>query len=175
MLNKSRLTTSIVLATAALLLVPPPLLAADRPVATSAAKDISLTRDGQLQGRVLDSQGRPVEGASLRIRKGDQEQGQAITADQGEFRFAGMKSGLYVLEVAGQPHQLRLWSPQIAPPGAVNDLRLVAGDPTVRGQFGYLDPLNTSFLLLGVAGVTLSAISLNEINEVEKHVKALSP
>ena len=47
----------------------------------------------------------------------------------------------------------------------------VPNKDVVRGQFGYLDPVNTSLILLGVAGVVLGGIAVREISDVHKEVK----
>ncbi len=43
----------------------------------------------------------------------------------------------------------------------------------VRGQFGYLDPVNTSLILLGITGVVLGAVAVNEINDLQDDVDKL--
>lgn len=172
-MRNSKLACSLALLASTMLVMPPGLAADDRTEQRSIAQDLALDAAGNLQGQVVDSQGKGLDAMPVKLMQDAQEVARTNTDKAGKFEFAGMRNGLYELDAAGKSTPVRVWSAQIAPPTAKAGVTLVQGKPAVRGQFGFMDPMNTSILLLGVAGVTLSAISLGEINDTQKQNRSL--
>ncbi len=167
--------TSCTLATIATLMIvaAPALQAQERSTTESKAADIFLDAQGQFHGQVVDQHGTPLDGATIVVWQHQQELKRASSDKTGRFQVAGLRTGVYTLELAGNQFPVRVWNAEVAPPHAKPAATLVFGDPAVRGQLGFFDPLNTTTLLLGIAGVTLSAISLNEIKQLDKKVDKL--
>ena len=172
-MRNSKLACSLALLASTMLIAPPGLGADDRTEQRSIARDMALDAAGNLQGQVVDPQGKGLDAVQVKLMQNAQELGRTTTDKAGKFQFAGTRNGLYDLDVAGQTTPVRVWSAQIAPPTAKAGVTIVQGNPAVRGQFGFMDPMNTSILLLGVAGVTLSAISLGEINDTQRQNRSL--
>jgi hypothetical protein len=139
----------------------------------SPIMDVSLTPGGNLEGRLVNAQGRSVDGARVAVWRGDENLGHVLTDGEGAFTVRGMQSGLYRLDAPGQSVALRVWPADVAPPAARNNVTMVAGDPAVRGQFGMFDPVNVAALALGITGVTLGALTLSQVNDNEKKLKEI--
>jgi hypothetical protein len=151
-----------------LALLPIPVQGADKTAANAAKiQDVQLQPRGGLQGIVVDPQGAPLDGATIVIRKGERELSRTTTDRQGRFTSEGLTTGVYTMEVAGQTQSIRVWEATAAPPSARDGATFVLGDPGTRGNFGFLDPAMATGLLLGVAGVTLAAITYSEVNGLD--------
>ena len=62
--------------------------------------EVRLRANRRLDGRVIDSRGRPLKGISLRLT-GPTETLQSISAGEGQFGFGSVPSGDYAIEVSG--------------------------------------------------------------------------
>src|SRR4030095_3353336 len=52
---------------------------------------------GEVEGHVQDAQGQPLQGVSVKLLKAGKETNQQQTSDaQGNFRFSGLDSGVYI-------------------------------------------------------------------------------
>jgi hypothetical protein len=160
------------------LLCPAGLMAADKaPAKTTANKvaavqgDIALSKGGTLIGQVVDGQGRALDGAAVSINKDGKEIARTVTSKDGNFSVTGLRGGTYELTAGQTKGVYRLWSEKVAPPAAKAQALLVSSNQTIRGQ-GYLGPdiVTVSTLATGITGVTLGAISLSKINDVQKQV-----
>ena len=168
--------TSVCLATLGMLLLPPVLRAEGlngaTPAVQSAVTDIALSAGGTLHGRVLGEQGQPIDGAVVTLRRGEVELGRVTSNTEGEFQFANLRSGVYVVETPVAQRAIRAWSPEVAPPGSKQSV-LMAQQTVMRGQLGFLDPVSTTTLILGIAGVTLGGIAVADISDVKDIVERL--
>lgn len=168
---------SIVLVLSLCLLVTPALQAQNEMPANQRMEtvtDVALSAQGMLEGRLVDGTGKVLDGAPITVWQGQQLIGKGTTDKDGGFRMAGLASGVYRFDAPGSSVTCRVWSASVAPPSARNSLLMVGGDPAVRGQYGMLDPVTTTALLLGVAGVTLSAITLARVNDLNDKVDTLT-
>lgn len=104
-----------------------------------------------LEGRVLDREGRPIEGAS--VAQGSDRWGteypDTMTDAQGRFRFRGIKPGEVVLTVQARGHAPDVKQMTLAKEGESVEFRLGPGR-TIRGRV--VDPDGK-----GVAGITVVA------------------
>jgi hypothetical protein len=161
------------------LVCPAGLMAADKAPAKNAQKaavvgDIALGKGGTLTGQVVDGQGRALDGAAVTISKDGKELARTVTSKEGNFSVTGLRGGTYEL-AAGQTKGLyRCWSEKVAPPAAKAQALLVSSKNTIRGQ-GYMGPdiVTVSTLATGITGVTLGAISLSKINDVQQQVNKI--
>lgn len=96
-----------------------------------------------------------------------------------------MNGGVYQVTVAGRTEVGRLWTSGSAPPGSADQFDLSVPRAVVRGQneaierFGLdgeggLDPFELTLLASSITSLTLSAIMLSKINDIEDNVDRLS-
>ncbi|MGZ0171293.1 MAG: carboxypeptidase-like regulatory domain-containing protein [Planctomycetales bacterium] len=97
-------------------------------------RDLSLTKDGLLQGQVSNAKKAAATGVAVSIRKERKEVHRTKTDDKGRFEVRGLKPGIYYV-VAGTGHGLyRVWASDIAPPKALKAARIISDKTLVRGQ-----------------------------------------
>jgi hypothetical protein len=134
-------------------------------------KDVALTKSGNFVGRVIDKAGKPLDGVVVRLtRRGEETAAETTTDSDGRFQFAKLKGGVYQLQTPQSETVYRMWSADAAPAQALKTVVVNGTGPVMRAQLGYLDPANTTAILLGVAGVTLSAITLAEVDNLQDDV-----
>jgi len=134
-------------------------------------RDVALSKEGAFAGRVVDEKGKPMDGVVVKLRRrGDEQPTQTTTDDEGRFRFADLKGGVYVVQTPQSEKWYRMWSADAAPSQAMKTVVMMGNGAVMRGQLGYLDPGTTVALLLGGAGVALAAINLSEIHKLQNDV-----
>jgi len=107
---------------------------AEAPRPTNIVRDLSLTKDGVLQGQVSDAKKAASRGVVVSIRKERKEVYRTKTDDQGRFEVRDLKPGTYYV-VAGTGHGLyRVWASNVAPPKALTAARIISDKSLVRGQ-----------------------------------------
>jgi hypothetical protein len=158
-------------------------MADDAPAATPAGakapaeakvqktRDVALTKSGTFVGRVIDNAGKPLDGVVVRLtRRGEETPAETTTDAEGRFRFAKLKGGVYQLQTPQAETTYRMWTADSAPAQAMKTVVVNGAGPVMRAQLGYLDPANTTAILLGAAGVTLSAITLAQVDNLQDDV-----
>ena len=133
--------------------------------------DLSLSIDGDLLGRYLDSQGKAVEGAQVTLSKDGQAIARSTTDAGGAYRFAKTPTGVYQLTVGQEAQFVRVWPRELAPPAAKPMLSTIRQEQVLRGQFGG-GGMDLG-LLIGVAGLTVGTIALIEVEETKDEVSEL--
>ncbi len=142
-----------------------PMFAQAETVRTTAAKkpainDVALSEAGTLQGRAVDGQGKPLDGAKVSVRQNSEVVATAVTDADGKFAVAGLGTGIYELQAGQGQGLVRAWDTHIAPPAAKNNVLIVSG-ATARTQSGlFCDPLDTITLGLAITGTALGAAAL---------------
>jgi hypothetical protein len=97
-------------------------------------RDLSLTKDGVLEGQVSNAKKAASSGVVVSIRKERKEVHRTKTDDKGRFVVRDLKPGTYYI-VAGTGHGLyRVWASNIAPPKALKAARIISDKTLVRGQ-----------------------------------------
>ncbi len=150
---------------------------AGRAAAAARIADVTLGAQGELVGRVVSDQNTPVPNIAVTLFNAFKQLGQTKTDAQGYFVFRGLRSGLYQIRTPGAVTLCRAWDARTAPPKAQRMLVVQRQKPLVRGQ----DPFDftgvgggTLFQVFTVgalaATITLSAVSLSKINDVEDEV-----
>lgn len=96
--------------------------------------DVELTKDGQLEGQVINADKESVKDAVISVRTAKQEIGRSLSNESGQFSVKNMPSGTYYI-VAGTGHGVyRLWKNGKAPKSARSSIRLVSDRAVIRGQ-----------------------------------------
>ncbi len=135
--------------------------------------DVALSEDGVVRGRVLTENGKPVDGAQVVIRQGDELLHKMLTNKKGEFSAKGLRAGVYTIATVQGSGLYRLWPKNIAPPSARTQALVMAQRPVMRAQYGTGALADWTTIGLGVAGLTVGIISLDKINDVKDDVNAL--
>ncbi|MFN0198432.1 MAG: carboxypeptidase-like regulatory domain-containing protein [Planctomycetaceae bacterium] len=142
----------------------------------SAVRDVALAEGGTLNGLVRDAQGNPLDGAAVSIRQGNEVVASTISDENGQFAVQELRGGLYVVS-AGQAREVyRLWTEETAPPSAEPMIDMVSDGEVVRGQYpgmGGLDVITLVTMGTAIAGVTLAAVNLGEIKDLQDQVDQL--
>lgn len=97
-------------------------------------RDLSLTKDGVLQGQVSNAKKAAAGGITVSIRAERKEVRRTKTDEKGRFEVRGLKPGTYYI-VAGTGHGLyRVWASNIAPPKALKSARIISDKTLVRAN-----------------------------------------
>lgn len=100
----------------------------------SIVRDLSLTKDGVLQGQVSNAKKAATASLTVSIRKERKEVNRTRTDNKGCFEVKGLKPGTYYI-VAGTGHGLyRVWASNIAPPKALKSARIISDKTLIRAQ-----------------------------------------
>jgi hypothetical protein len=140
--------------------------------------DLALKAGGTVSGRVVNAEGVALDGAAVTVLYQGKEIAKTVSDQDGNFAVQNLRGGNHVV-IAGEGAGLyRFWAPETAPPAAKEQAVIVSCPETVRGQcypggFGGLDIITISTLGLGIAGVTLGAIAVSKIKDVEDKVDEL--
>jgi hypothetical protein len=110
--------------------------------------DVALARGGVLAGKIVDRQGAPQTGETIRVIHQGQVVATAQTDARGEFAITDLRGGVYQVETTQGAGVYRLWADQTAPPAANDGVLVVHGDDAVRGNA--CDPCGSGGGLLGV-------------------------
>jgi hypothetical protein len=183
MTNWKRLQQTLALIAGLGLLVPTAAMAEEQlaPAQRAAAApkaispDIALSTSGAFRGSLIDGSKKPMTNVTVTLKKDGRKVTSVQTDEKGIYTFPNLAQGAYQLEVEKQLVPIRVWKAAVAPPKALKqlDMAYVPDKDVVRGQFGYLDPVNTSLILLGITGVVLGAVAVNEINDLQDDVDKL--
>ena len=104
--------------------------------AAVAPQDVALAEGGVLTGQVVDTAGKPQALAPVSLQTGGKEIARVTTDQNGQFRVASLKGGVYQVSTSGNSSVYRFWAPRTAPPTSLNGLNMVSGNQIVRGQMG---------------------------------------
>lgn len=142
-----------------------------KPTAKAAIPDIALTANGKLVGMLVDAQTKPVANSEVQLKLGREVLAKGKTDERGVFQIDAPRGGIYQLSTVKENVGVRLWTNRSAPPSAKKLAVIMHGDPKiVRAQdapIASMDLGTAALLGLGIASVTLTAITLNEVNNVE--------
>ena len=141
------------------------------------ATDIALGANGTLSGQFVDAQGKGIDGARVTIHHNGRMVAETMTDTEGRYEVTNLRGGAHELIAGKYVQQARLWTNDTAPPSAKSESVIVAHNGIVRGQddccFGMgPDIITLAMLGFGIAGTTLGAIALSEINEINDKLDA---
>ncbi len=147
-------------------------LPASAPAPAAPAREVAPVVDvtlvgGELQGRLVDTQGQPLAGAVVDIQAGNNSIAQTSTDAQGQFAVKGLKGGTYRIAAGNETRTVRAWTERTAPPAAKSGLTMVAQSPAVRGQFGGVTPGMVLLTSGVIAGVVLGAVAVSQNDDIK--------
>lgn len=144
----------------------------------AAIPDISLTREGELVGMLVDQQAKPIANAVVQLKQGRDTIAQAKTDAQGVFRVEAARGGVYQLVTEKENVAVRLWTKNSAPPAA-KSLAVVMRAPTVvraqdgdEGLLGAVDLGTAALLGLGIATITVTSVNLDRTTDIKRSLGA---
>lgn len=132
--------------------------------------DITMT-GGKLTGRVINAQGKAVDGATVTLRQGKNEVAKLVTDKDGGFAASNLRGGVYEIAAGQSTGVIRVWSEKTAPPSAKTQVMLVS-DPNnaVRGQDPYyygVDPATVLIIAGVITGVVLGAVAVSQNADIK--------
>lgn len=156
------------------------------PAKPSIITDVELAPGGVMLGQIVDEQGLGRSGIPVTIRGADRQMVTTRADRDGRFQVPNLRGGLYHV-TAGQDRRIvRAWAAATAPPSARKHVTLVARRVVVRaknlaeldtnwdGEPDYgLTVIDVALIGSSVAAITVSAISLSKLNDVEDIVDKL--
>ncbi len=101
-----------------------------------AVADVALDGSGALRGQLVNPQGVAIAGQDLFILLKGQQVAKTQTNTRGEFQFADLKGGVYVISDGSSAVAARVWTNRMAPPSAKQGVLIVSQEQTTRAQFG---------------------------------------
>ncbi|MEZ6046667.1 MAG: carboxypeptidase regulatory-like domain-containing protein [Planctomycetaceae bacterium] len=125
--------------------------------------DVALAPGGTFFGHVVDAQGKPLDGAVVKIHKGNSEVASSVSDPTGLFAVKNLRGGVYRVTAGQASGVYRFWTAEAAPPNASTKTVLVSSNQVVRGQLGGLGGLGSLGAVGAVGG--LGALSIVNINE----------
>ncbi len=158
--------------------------AQSRLVAATIAADVTQSKDGSFNGRIVDHSGAAVEHADVMIRQNNKVVTQGHTDVNGLFAFKNLKPGTYQVSSGTTEGLFRVWNEQSAPPASKKNALIVLGHDGARGQYGGVDDygpygmtgypaLDPTLVLMTagiIAAVVISAITLERVNSIQNTV-----
>ena len=139
--------------------------------ARGKVRDVVLTSTGSFQGRFVDQNGTPVEGARVNVLQNGQPIAQTLTDEQGQFSVPNLNQGVYGLRTGDIVQVVRTWTPETAPPQASNSATFVNKGTTVLGQ-GSTDGFALGTFAVGGligAGIGGGTVYALDDNDKKKH------
>ena len=115
-------------------------------------RNVELAQNGEVHGRVLDVHGRPVVDTTVEISTKSGKKS-ARTNNKGQFKLAGLKGGVCVVQVGQANYGARLWTQGTAPPKSLKQFSVI-NDPN------FVVRANDSGLLFGLTPAQLLGLGL---------------
>lgn len=138
----------------------------------SAVSDVSLTKDGALVGKVVNAQGKTMDGAVVTLNQGTKQVARVVADEEGAFKVTQMRGGVYQIKAGDGTGTYRVWTAEAAPPSARPQALVVTDPKVVRAQGGGADLGTAAALGFGIAGTGLGTYATvenaNTSDEVDK-------
>lgn len=165
MLRKSLCARLVACAAGAAMLLPAmPVSAAPQSAQQVRQGNDVVLSGGKLSGKLLNANGKAVEGAVVAVSKDGKVVARTVTKADGSYTVAGLSSGSYNMSIGEAQFPVRMWSKEAAPAAAKAQLNV--SQTAVRGQL--MDdcgcPIWTNVAIAGiaVAALTVGIISLTD-------------
>ena len=103
-------------------------------------RDVALAEDGSFTGRVINDQGKPLDGVVVKLVRNEKDVATTNADAQGRFKFASLKGGVYQVQTPQSQTTYRLWQADVAPAQAmktvvVNGAVAEKSTPVVAGDY----------------------------------------
>ena len=105
-----------------------------RKAAKPVTRDVTLGPANELRGQLVDKNGVRLANRIVVAVHSDKSTLQAVSNANGQFRFPKAKPGMYQIASERSYQLCRCWAANTAPPAASQQLLMVEGDRTLRGQ-----------------------------------------
>ena len=136
--------------------------------------DVVLVK-GTLHGKLLNSNGKPVEGAVVMASKNGKVVAKSVTQKDGSYALTGLTSGTHTVALGDGQFPVRFWSKEAAPAAAKT--QLTVSQTAVRGQF--IDECgcpvwgNIALGAIAITALTVAIISISKIDDLEDKLDRL--
>ena len=136
--------------------------------------DVVLVK-GALHGKLLNSNGQPVEGAMVTASKNGKVVAKTVTKKDGSYTLTGLASGTHTVTLADGQFPVRFWTKDSAPAAAKT--QLTVAQTAVRGQF--IDECgcpvwgNIAMGAVAVAALTVAIISVSRVDHLQDQLDRL--
>lgn len=120
--------------------------------------DVALDERGVLRGLVVDAQGIPQPGATVRVVRANRETIQIKTNQAGRFSIWIPRGGVYRIETGERQLACRVWTHGAAPPAANQGILIVSHGEALRATMGPANIFASDRFLLGTAITGAAAI-----------------
>ncbi len=163
-----------VLACSATTMASEPTMASERGrLQQTALADVALQADGTLVGRLIDGEGRAIDGAIVTLSQNQGVVGRTATDADGVYRFTKRTGGVYRLTAGQVTRDFRVWPAQAAPPGAQAFATIVETPGVIRAQLGGIGVGTAVGIGAGITGVIVGGVGLSKANDAEDDIAAL--
>lgn len=125
------------------------------PSQVAPVRDVALNARGNLQGKVVDSSGKPLAANRVLLKQQGRVASQVATDAAGKFTVPGVRPGLYEIATDNHSGVYRVWSHQSAPPAAIDAVLLTDDEDIIRGQrrdWGHIMLVTGLVIAAGVLG-----------------------
>jgi len=109
-------------------------LAGRSPSMNAPVRDVALSARGNLEGKIVDSSGKPLAGSRVLVRQNGQVAAEAASDATGKFALAGVRPGVYEVATGHTTGVYRVWTQKSAPPAAIDGVLIVDDENVVRAQ-----------------------------------------
>jgi hypothetical protein len=129
------------------------------PAASGVMIDVRLDEGRTVRGRLLDASGQPLADRPIVLHQSDGTRLAAQTDAAGGFVLHGVSAGIQRLTAENTTLNCRVWTHTAAPPAALDQLTVVAGQTIVRGQQPF-SAIFTNPLFIGLVIAAAIAIPI---------------
>jgi hypothetical protein len=133
------------------------------------ATDVALTKGRTLDGQAVTASGAPIADSTVYAIQGGRVLATAQTDEQGWFSFAGMKGGVYQIEMESGASLVRAWTDASAPPAARPSALVVGGQDVALGQGPIRRFITNPWVWgIGIAGLVAIPVIIATTDKDEK-------
>lgn len=152
-----------------------------------AVRDVELSQDGTLHGRVVSAEGQVIHDAVVELRYEGNAVARTASSSSGEFAITGVRGGVHELAVGSASSSVRLWQNGTAPQGAVSGILVTGSESVVRAQnydpycdpgatcapssgFGLIDLVTLTMLGTSTAALIIAIDTNNDIDDLTDNI-----
>jgi hypothetical protein len=123
--------------------------------------DIALTSNNLLKGQLVDRQGVAKANTKVQLSAGSEVVAEGISDQEGAFRIAVERGGVYTLSDGETSALVRVWTLQAAPPSAKPAVLMVSDPELTRGALGGggMDAVIGWAAIIGVTAAVIWAVA----------------
>ncbi|MDG1897841.1 MAG: carboxypeptidase-like regulatory domain-containing protein [Fuerstiella sp.] len=123
----------------------------------ASVTDVALSANGELHGQVVQSSGRAVTNAVVRVSHKGSVIAEVKTDRAGRYAVKGLRSGLHVVKTSKGQQVCRFWAKHTAPSAAKKSLVMSADSHVIRGQMmaGGMGSLMGATAIAGTAAASI--------------------